>query len=94
MGEAARARVVFRGNVQGVGFRYTTRHIASAYDVSGYVENEPDGSVELVAEGTRDEVEAFIGSVTEQMARYIRDREVGWGPAKGEFEGFGIRFGW
>jgi len=94
MGEQARATVVFRGMVQGVGFRFTTRNIASGYAVSGYVENEPDGSVELVAEGERQEVEAFIEEVSRQMGRYIRDRHIEWGPALGEFDGFSIRFAW
>ena len=92
--EKVRARVVFRGMVQGVGFRYTTRSIASGYAVTGYVENEPDGSVELVAEGRREEVEAFIEEVSRRMGRYIRDRQVERGPARGEFDDFSIRFGW
>jgi len=89
-----RARVVFRGMVQGVGFRYTTRSIASGYAVTGYVENEPDGSVEVVAEGRREEVEAFIEEVSRRMGHYIRDRQVEWGPARGEFDDFSIRFAW
>jgi len=96
MAEASRVRawVVFRGDVQGVGFRYTTRHVASGYDVTGYVENESDGSVELVAEGERAEVEAFVDAVTERMGRHIRDRAVEWGPAEGDFDGFEVRFAW
>ena len=94
MGEAVRARVVFRGNVQGVGFRYTTRHVASAFQVTGYVENEPDGTVELVAEGNREEIQAFIDAVTERMQRYIGDTDVQWSPAQDEFDAFGVRFAW
>ena len=41
----------FSGHVQGVGFRYTTRSVASRFAVTGYVRNLPDGRVELVAEG-------------------------------------------
>lgn len=87
----ARARAVFRGHVQGVGFRYTARRVAESFAVAGYVENEPDGSVELVAEGERGEVEAFLGAVAREMAPYIRSREVAWSVATGEFDGFGIR---
>ncbi len=96
MAEAAlvRARVVFRGHVQGVGFRYTALHVAASYAVAGYVENEPDGSVELVAEGERDEVAAFVEAVAREMAPYIRKREVAWEAPTGEFDGFGIRHGW
>ncbi|MFP4058825.1 MAG: acylphosphatase [Candidatus Brocadiia bacterium] len=90
--EQARACVVFEGTVQGVGFRYTTVQIASSFDVTGYVKNCRDGSVELVAEGERGEVEAVVASVSRRMARYVRDREVTWSEATGEFEGFGVRF--
>ena len=88
---AMRLRVVFHGMVQGVGFRYTTMRVASAFDVTGYVKNEVDGTVELVAEGERAELEAFLESVSERMAGYIRRREVGWSPATGGFERFGVR---
>jgi len=94
MGAAVRARVVFRGNVQGVGFRYATRHVAAAHTVTGYVRNQADGSVELVAEGEREDVEAFVNAVAEEMAPYVRRREVHWEAASGEFDGFGIRHGW
>ncbi|HPD17009.1 MAG TPA: acylphosphatase [Planctomycetota bacterium] len=90
----ARARVVFRGQVQGVGFRYTARRAAESFAVTGYVQNEPDGSVELVAEGERDEIEAFLGAVAREMAPYIRSREVTWSVATGEFHGFGVRHTW
>ncbi|HUT36335.1 MAG TPA: acylphosphatase [Planctomycetota bacterium] len=93
-GEPVRGRVAFHGHVQGVGFRYTTRHLAASYAVSGYVRNEPDGSVELVAEGEREEVAAFVNAVSEEMAPYIRRRELHWEAATGEFAGFGVRHGW
>ncbi|MEE3179555.1 MAG: acylphosphatase [Verrucomicrobiota bacterium] len=38
-------RVIFSGRVQGVGFRYTTREIATGFDVVGAVRNLPDGTV-------------------------------------------------
>ena len=91
-GTGARARVVFRGSVQGVGFRYTTIEVASSFEVTGFVRNEADGSVELVAEGERAEVEAFLDAVSRRMARHARSRDVAWAPATGEFQGFGIRF--
>ena len=45
-----RQRVIFRGRVQGVGFRATTASIARRHPVVGYVKNMPDGAVELIAE--------------------------------------------
>ena len=40
-------QVIYSGRVQGVGFRFTTRQIASGYEVNGWVKNLPDGRVEL-----------------------------------------------
>lgn len=39
------------GQVQGVGFRWFVRHVAQSFDLSGYVKNLPDGSVEMELEG-------------------------------------------
>jgi acylphosphatase len=40
-------QVFYEGHVQGVGFRFTVRHIAKGFDVTGWVRNLPDGRVEL-----------------------------------------------
>jgi acylphosphatase len=64
-------RVDYTGRVQGVGFRYTARSIASGHAVAGYVRNLPSGEVELWAEGERDEVERFLAALARQMAGYI-----------------------
>ena len=56
-------RVFYEGYVQGVGFRWTTKHIARGYDVSGWVRNLPDGRVELQVSGEDEEVEAFLRAI-------------------------------
>ena len=43
-GESVRARVIFRGRVQGVGFRYTATRLAASRAVTGYVVNQSDGA--------------------------------------------------
>ena len=43
--------IIFAGRVQGVGFRFTAHNVARRYDVSGYVRNRPDGTVEMFAQG-------------------------------------------
>ncbi len=78
--------------VQGVGFRFTAEHIAHRYNVGGFARNLPDGTVEVVAEGERKEVEDFIGAIEDRMSRYIRNREIHWLEHRGDFRGFGIRF--
>jgi acylphosphatase len=52
-------RFFIRGSVQGVGFRYFTQRSAARHQVSGYVRNLPDGSVETFVQGPEKSVEAF-----------------------------------
>lgn len=91
MNESIRITVIFSGDVQGVGFRYTTVGVADRFPVTGYVRNLPDGRVEMVAEGTAAQVRAFIEAVQEQMGRFIRGSKESISPATGEFGGFSIR---
>ncbi len=55
-----RRRVVVRGRVQGVFFRASCRDAARALDVSGWVSNEPDGTVHAVFEGDEGAVEGMV----------------------------------
>ena len=55
-----RRRVVVRGRVQGVGFRYSTWRQAERRGVAGWARNRPDGTVEAVFEGEPDAVERLI----------------------------------
>lgn len=71
--ERAYVRVIYRGRVQGVGFRYTTLQVAKGYEVTGFVRNETDGSVWLEAEGEAPEVAAFADAVAEELADFIRE---------------------
>lgn len=87
----SRTTVHYSGRVQGVGFRYTTRSIARGYPVTGYVSNLPDGRVELVAEGKRSELDAFLAEVRDRFFNNIRDERRDAQPATGEYFGFEIR---
>ena len=75
-----------------MGFRFTAEHIARNYNVTGFARNLPDGTVEVVAEGERKEVEDFIGTMEIRMSRHIRNREIQWLEYRGNIRGFGIRF--
>ena len=69
--------VFYEGRVQGVGFRYTVRHIAKGYDVLGWVRNLPDGRVELLAGGQPQEVAEFLDAIVEsELASYIKNQQV------------------
>ena len=89
-----RAHVLFVGRGQVVGFRYTAVGLAASYAVTGSVANRRDGSVELVAEGERAEVEAFLRAVTDRMGGYVHDATITWGRATGEFTNFDVQSSW
>ena len=55
--------ILYSGSVQGVGFRYTARTVAAGFEITGTVRNLPDGRVELIAEGPREELEAFRAAI-------------------------------
>ena len=90
-GHRARAVAYYTGHVQGVGFRFTVVRIAASYRVQGYVRNEPDGSVTVVAEGEEAEVVRFLDAIAvSPLARFIRNCTVCWEPPQGESGGFTI----
>jgi acylphosphatase len=86
-----RVRVHYSGRVQGVGFRVTVRRIACGYDVTGAVRNLPDGRVELIAEGTRAELTAFLSGISEsELSGFIAKQHDAWQKAEGNLRGFVI----
>ena len=89
--ERARLHVYYQGRVQGVGFRWAVREVATGFDVTGWVRNLSDGRVELVAEGDRPELEAFQEAVPKAgLRRFIRLETENWSNGTGEFRGFEI----
>jgi acylphosphatase len=87
----SRMHIFYSGHVQGVGFRYTVKTVASGFEATGTVRNLPDGRVELTAEGPREELEAFRTGIREAgLERLIRHEEVLWSEPTGEFRGFEI----
>ena len=58
-------QVFYEGNVQGVGFRWTVRHAATGFDVTGWIRNLPDGRVELQVNGEENEVRAFLDRIAQ-----------------------------
>ncbi|HEY4259550.1 MAG TPA: acylphosphatase [Schlesneria sp.] len=84
-------RVIYSGRVQGVGFRATTHGIAQRFPVVGYVRNQPDGTVELVARGASAEVAEFLAAVQQRLAKQIQNASNEPIAPDEEFETFTIR---
>ncbi len=88
---AVSKQLIYRGRVQGVGFRHTTRQTAQGYAVHGFVRNLDDGSVEVVAEGEADQVVAFLRTVESRLRGYIDSSTTSDQLPQG-YRGFEIRF--
>ena len=87
-----RYKVIVRGIVQGVNFRYYTRGQAIRYNVTGWVRNLPDGSVAAVFEGEEQDVEAMVqwcrhGPPSAEITELIAQPE----EYRGEFSSFSIK---
>jgi len=70
------AHILFSGNVQGVGFRYTVQRHASALGISGWVRNLSNGSVEMRVEAEKDKIEQLCMAVEDYFRGYITDRKI------------------
>ena len=65
-----RQRIVFSGWVQGVGFRYRAMHAANLYGVTGWVRNDPGGSVTMEIQGTQEQIDNVIMAI--ERGSYVR----------------------
>jgi acylphosphatase len=86
-----RARLLISGRVQGVAFRWETLQAAERYGVNGWVRNLPDGRVEAVVEGPRQQVTDLIDWCRKgpPVAR-VDSLDIQWEDFKGEFREFKI----
>jgi len=91
MDQAAK-HIIFAGRVQGVGFRFMAHNIARRYDITGYVRNRPDGTVEMFAQGPASEVDACLADVQDSFAGYIRQTHVESAPCNVRYTNFQITF--
>ena len=87
-----RKDVIYKGRVQGVGFRWTTNHISRQFSVTGTVQNRADGTVHLVVEGEQKEVEAFMMAIAERMTTNIKETTIHEADYLGEFEDFRVLY--
>ena len=74
--EKIRKHIIFRGSVQGVGFRYTAYHAAQRFGVTGWVKNMYDGSVEAEFEGTEADIDSTVACIDNGRFIMIESMEV------------------
>jgi acylphosphatase len=90
--DQARLEASVRGRVHGVGFRYFVVSRADRLGLTGWVSNEQDGSVRVVAEGERKDLEALLETLKEGPASALVEYVVeDWLPYTGQWGSFGIR---
>jgi acylphosphatase len=84
-------QILFSGQVQGVGFRWTTSRIASGLPVTGFVRNLPDGRVEAVVAGSAASIQQMIDLLLEHFGSGITDIQRQTVKCANAFTGFTIR---
>jgi len=86
------AKITVKGIVQGVGYRWFADRSARKYDLKGYVENLPDGSVYLEVEGKRDSIELLVIDLKKGPNHSnVEEVTVEWGTAHHLFINFRIK---
>ncbi len=87
------AHLVVHGRVQGVGFRHMTRVTAARLDVRGWVRNRDDGTVEVWAEGEKEQLQRLIKAVRSGPPHADVERvEVEWREPQGKARRFRVRY--
>ena len=89
----SRAHIFVSGLVQGVYFRDFTRSSASALGLTGWVRNLPDGRVEAVVEGEREEVDLLVERLwVGPPASRVDDIQITWEEYTGSFSHFQVTY--
>ncbi len=84
------AGIFYSGTVQGVGFRYAVERFASGLKLTGWVRNLPNGQVEILGEGPKEDIERLIQQVDARFEGYIKEKKVSFTPVHGTFKDFQI----
>jgi len=85
-------RITFVGRVQGVGFRFTAFNIANRHELSGFVRNLHDNTVEMLAQGPADSVDDCIEDIKDSFSNYIREIKTTEIPYDPKYQDFKITF--
>lgn len=88
-----RLNLIVKGNVQGVFFRENTKNMAKKLGLKGYAKNLPDGTVEVIAEGNKKELDKLIEfcKIGPSSAK-VEDIIISFEKPKNEFKDFEIRY--
>jgi len=68
--------IIFAGRVQGVGFRYTAQRIAILHQLTGFVRNVSNGTVEMLVQGPIEDVDGCIRDIKDSFSGYLREVKI------------------
>lgn len=87
-----RLHAIVEGRVQGVGFRYFVLDNAVSRGIAGWVRNRYDQSVEVLAEGSRDDLEKLVSALWKgPRSAFVTRVKTDWEDPTGEFTGFSVK---
>jgi acylphosphatase len=84
--------IIFTGRVQGVGFRFTALDLANRHRLTGFVRNRADGTVEMVAQGSDEQINALLQDIQARYSDYITETKINETPSNPQFKDFKITF--
>ena len=84
--------IIFIGRVQGVGFRFTVHSIARRCELTGFVRNLLDGSVEMVAQGAPDDIDDCVRDLKETYQGSVKEAKIEEIPLNSQYSDFKITF--
>lgn len=84
--------IIFTGQVQGVGFRFTAFNTANRHQLTGFVRNLPDGTVEMLAQGPAQIIDDCIRDIKKCFSNCIRETKIKEIPSDPKYKDFKITF--
>jgi len=84
--------IIFTGHVQGVGFRFTAHRMASRRQLTGFVRNRSDGTVEMLAQGPAEDIDDCVQDISESLAGYVRETLIDDIPPDPKYTDFKLTF--
>ena len=85
-------KIIFAGRVQGVGFRFTVFNIANRNQLTGQVRNMPDGTVEMIAQGSTEDIDDCILQISDYYGSSITETKILETPTNPQYNDFKITF--
>ena len=84
--------IIFTGRVQGVGFRFTAHRMACRNQLTGYVRNLSDGTVEMFAQGSAGDIDDCVEDIQQSLIGHVRETRIEEVPPDPRYTDFKITF--